>query len=419
MKQTRIKTDNASKLFPALIRGNRGYVFRVGAVLKNDIDGNILRKAVSSLALRFPVMYSNLYKGFFDYYHIPATDFDVVSELSNPPQYLPAVFDTQKPSFRIFYSGKKMYMDVFHANADGMAAITYIKSLITRYFELKGYNPSRIDGILYIPDEPSKEELRDSYRDMYKRGKRLGRKESTAFAFRTDRVDGLLRELCITVSIADVKSFTKQKGLTITEYVIALIYMAALSYYDVKKETLPIKLSIPIDLRQIFPSKTLRNYALYTNIELYPSKGYTFQEAAHEIKRQLKRGTDKDRLQAMASSNVRLEKNIILRIIPRAVKDKIMKRGYKIYGASKISASFSNLGMHALPPEIEGEAERFEMYLGSGGGGVNFSSAGFRDTLSICISMSGEDNKIKDTITDMLLSHGINSSCEEMRIIME
>ncbi len=419
MKQLRIKTDNASKLFPALIRGNRGYVFRVGAVLKSDIDGAILREAVSSLAPRFPIMYSNLCKGFFDYYHMLATDFGVVSQQENPPMYLPAVFDTQKPSFRIFYSGGKIYMDVFHANADGMAAMTYLKSLINRYFEIKGYAPSRIYGILYFKDMPLKEELRDSYKDMYNRKKRLSRKESTAFRLSTDRVEGLLRQLCITVKISELKNYTKRHDLTITEYTAALIYMAALEYYDKNKDTLPIKISVPIDLRTIFPSKTLRNYALYTNIELYPSKGYTFQEAANEIKKQLKKGTGRDRLEAMASSNVRLEKKIILRIIPRAVKDKIMKKGYRIYGASKITTSFSNVGMQKLPPEIEGEVKRFEMYLGAGGGGVNFSGAGFRDTLSICISMSGEDNNIKDKITDMLLSHGINSSCEEMRIIME
>lgn len=419
MKQVRIKTDNASKLYPALIRGNRGYVFRVGARLKKDIDEQALREAVSSLAPRFPVMYSHLCKGFFDYYHVPAADFDVVLRQLNPPQYLPAVFDTQKPSFRIFYSGEKLYMDVFHANADGMAAITYLKSLVTRYFEIKGYTPSRIDGILYFTDEPSPEEQRDFYKDIYNRKKRVSRKESTAFSLRTDRVDGLLRELCVTVSLSELKNYTKQKGLTVTQYLLALIYTAALGYYDTDKDTLPIKLSVPIDLRTVFPSKTLRNYALYTNLELYPSEGYSFEQAAYEIKRQLKMGLHKDRLEALASSNVRLEKNVIVRFTPRKIKDKAIKKGYKIYGASKITTTLSNLGMHKLPPEIEGEVERFEMYLGSGGGGVNFSSVGFSDTLSICISLSGEDNKIRDTIAGKLLEHGIKSQCEEMRIIQD
>ena len=50
----------------------------------------------------------------------------------------------------------------------------------------------------------------------------------------------------------------------------------------------PIKVLLPVNLRALFPSKTLRNFALYTTPEIDPKLGtYTFAEICQEVKHRM------------------------------------------------------------------------------------------------------------------------------------
>ncbi len=414
-KEKRIQTDIPSKLYPVLIRGNRGYMFRLEALMKEPVDPAALQQAVIDLAPRFPVMYSHLTKGFFDYYHVPAHDFDVVVEQENPDRVLPAVFDTDKPSFRLYYFGKKLNLDISHTHADGMGGMIFFKALLTRYFALRGFSPSQLEDVPDYRDTPKKEEVEDSNRTLLRRGKRHTRMESTACRLRTDTVPGLLRDVCVAASIKEIKAYTKPRGITINDYLLALIYTAILPLYDKSTETLPIKLSVPIDLRGVFHVQSQRNFALYINLELHPQEEMTFEETCVEMKKQMRAGTDRDRLIRLASSNARLAGNPLVKIVPRVLRDKVILKGFRVLGAAKITTTLSNLAYHTLAPEIEGEIERLEMYLGAGGGGFNFSSIGFGDTMALCICLSGEDNGIRDRIMALMREHGITPSCDETR----
>ena len=115
------KIDSVSNLYPAM----GGYVFRLCAVLRKDVDAALLRRAVRHVAPQFPVMCSHLVKTFFGYRHVPARDLDVVA-FGEPPVRNPEMFDTDKPCFRLYIRGRRLAMDVFHANADGVAAVTFL-----------------------------------------------------------------------------------------------------------------------------------------------------------------------------------------------------------------------------------------------------------------------------------------------------
>ena len=64
---------------------------------------------------------------------------------------------------------------------------------------------------------------------------------------------------------------------------------------NLQKEKVPsprrrkyVKLLIPVNLRKIFPSKSLRNFVLYVNPELDPRLGdYTFEEMEKMVDRAL------------------------------------------------------------------------------------------------------------------------------------
>ena len=84
------KIDSVSNLYPAM----GGYVFRLCAVLRKDVDAALLRRAVRHVAPQFPIMCSHLERTFMSYVHVAATDLDVVS-YGEPPIRNPDMFDTK------------------------------------------------------------------------------------------------------------------------------------------------------------------------------------------------------------------------------------------------------------------------------------------------------------------------------------
>ena len=65
------KLDNAAKVFPTEIGGKGSSVFRVSAVVNEEIDPKILQQALEDLVVRFPTMMVTLKKGLFWYYFEP------------------------------------------------------------------------------------------------------------------------------------------------------------------------------------------------------------------------------------------------------------------------------------------------------------------------------------------------------------
>ena len=60
-----IRLDTAALIFPATMNSKWSNVFRLSATLKEDIDPDILQKAVDDLRERFPSFYVGLKYGFF------------------------------------------------------------------------------------------------------------------------------------------------------------------------------------------------------------------------------------------------------------------------------------------------------------------------------------------------------------------
>ena len=67
-KKTWRKLDNSAKIFPLQESNRYSTVFRYSAVLKEDIDKEILEKAVEKALIRYSAFKVRLRKGFFWYY---------------------------------------------------------------------------------------------------------------------------------------------------------------------------------------------------------------------------------------------------------------------------------------------------------------------------------------------------------------
>lgn len=92
------------------------------------------------------------------------------------------------------------------------------------------------------------------------------------------------------------------------------------------KRRRPVKVLIPVNLRKIFDSRTLRNFVLYITPEVSPGMGeYTFEEICKSVHHQMGMELTAKRMGARITTNVNSEKSLFVKIMPLFIKNFAMK----------------------------------------------------------------------------------------------
>lgn len=411
--------DNAAKIYPAAMSKDWNMVYRVSAYLKSEVKPDVLKQAAADLAPRFPTFYVQLHRGAYWFYLRKITDFDIVSK-ENGEICKSMEIGGEKPVFRILYNQNKISVEFFHALTDGTGATIYLKTLIARYFELQGYYIEKTNGILDIKDKPSEKEIEDSYQALYKRGCGISRKESDAYQWKTDRNIENFNLTQGVISLDTLKVVTKKKyNCTVTEYLTAVYAYSFLENYlkDGGKinTSRPIKISVPINLRPYFGSQTIRNFASFVNVEVYPQKTKTLKDMISVIREQMNELITKDRLHRMVSQNVHEEKMFITKIAPNFLKTPVMRICYNMFGDRKYTSTLSNVGLMNLPESLGKFVDRFDFVLNSGKGlnAMGCAVIGFKNKLTVSLTSVSNDTSVTDCFFDTIIKDGVSVSLGE------
>ena len=116
-----------------------------------------------------------------------------------------------------------------------------------------------------------------------------------------------------------------------------------------KKEK-PIQILVPVNLRKIFPSRTLRNFSLYALpcVRSEDSRR-TFPELANHIHAQIQQQLSDAYLRSMIETTAALEHNAFLRLLPLHLKCIGLRIGFRLCGSRTSSLTLSNLGQFQFP----------------------------------------------------------------------
>ena len=126
-----------------------------------------------------------------------------------------------------------------------------------------------------------------------------------------------------------------------------------------------MKVTVPVNLRGLFPSHTLRNFASYVNTEIDPRLGsYTFDEICQLVHHTMGLGNDAKTMRAKIATNVASEKSPVLRVMPLFVKNIAMKAAFNAVGECKACLCLSNLGVVQVPEVMRPYIERFDFVIG-------------------------------------------------------
>lgn len=348
------RLDNAAKVFPCISSKKRTTLFRLSMTLTEDVNPFLLKEAIELVLPRFSALNTHLHHGLF-WYYLDRNDNPVeVYEESGQLCKLIKPKDNNGYLFRFFYYQKRVSLEVLHALTDGTGALELLKSVIYTYLNLCGKDVESEDLILTDDVEERLEEVQDSFIKNYDKSLEVNRKEPKALQLNgTHYEHNYLSLITGTTSSDEIRLLSKKYNCTVTEFICACLVLACKkSKHLFEKKDKPFRVFLPINLRRFFPSKTMRNFSLYARTTHDFKESNSFTEVLEIVKKDMANDLVKEKLQARIVGNVKLEKNIFMRIAPLFIKEIAMKIGYNAWGDSATSFAISNLGVVNLPESM-------------------------------------------------------------------
>ena len=362
--------DNAAKIYPAARRKNWSNVFRLSATLKEEVDATVLQTALDVTARRFPSIAARLRKGVFWYYlqqldHAPA-----VREENGFPLTVMGRNEMRRCALRVIVYGDRIALEVFHSLTDGNGALVFLKTLVAEYLHQKhGLTIPAEHGVLGRLEEPSEAEMEDSFQ-KYAGPVSASRRSTNAWnPSGTAEEDGFLNLTCFRLSSEAVLKKAHDHGVSVTTFLGAALMMALQNLQEEhvpqQHRRRPVKVLLPVNLRRIFPSRTLRNFALYTIPEIDPRLGrFEFDEICRAVRHRMGLDIEPKHMASMIATNVSSERFMSVKLMPLFIKNFVMKAVFDAVGERKSCLSMSNLGAVRLPEVMAPYVERMDFILG-------------------------------------------------------
>lgn len=357
------RLDNAATLFSLVTSSRITCLYRVSVSIKESINVKRLQEALDKIITRFPYYKVELRKGLFWYYwETNPENPKVILDTKYPCQKMPITKRGIFP-FRVRAYKNRIAVEFHHSITDGTGAITFLKTLVVEYLRKEGQELSEVKEVFNINEKPNYEEYEDAFKKNYQ--KKVPNPKNPSRAFQLPNAlepKGVYHITTGIIVIDEILKKTRELNVTLTEYLIA-VYLDALQeiLFDLpekkqKKLLKPIRLQVPVNLRRMYPSKTMRNFSLYVTPYIDPRLGkHTFNEILQQVYHYMRVEVSDKFINQWIARNVRGELNPILRITPLFMKKFFGKLIYNNLGEYLYSGVITNLGLVNFPEEIKDE----------------------------------------------------------------
>ena len=413
------RIDNAGKVYPAAKYKNWHSFFRVSASLVDNVDVKILQDSLDATVKRFPSMSVRLKRGMFWYYLEELNEAPKVQEDVNCPLKREPFDNVRKCAIRVLYYKNRVAVEFFHAVTDGNGALIFLKTLISVYLSKKyGVVIPCEKGVYDITEKPQDCEFVDEF-VKYASSVGYAHESHKSFHIKGTRYEDYF--LSLTTGIIDVqelKTLAKKYNCTITTLLAAVVIESVI---NIQKQMVQnpkrhkrVNLLIPVNLRNLFESKSLRNFALYVLPGINPRLGdYSLEEIIKLVDAQIKLELDPKRMAGRMYSNVAFEKNPILKFVPLGIKNFTIKLIYSFVGENTSCFTLSNLGNVEVPDEMKKYITRFDCILGTQAYlNNNIGVISYDGKLYLNFIRNIEESILEETVLTRLVKLGLHVKVE-------
>lgn len=415
------KLDLSAIVYPTLQRRDFSSVFRLSVRLKQNVQPDVLQKALDITLKRFPTYKAAIRKGLFWRYLEPNNRPGpfVQPDINNP--CMPMRFKgNNRYLIRVYYYGSRISLEAHHSLGDGTGAMCVLQTLVAVYLRLLGHEISNGGFVLDVSEEPEKEELEDAYMKYAnasvcppRPAAKTYRVRGTAEPFYTlNIIDGV-------ISVKEISGVAKKYHATITEYLNAVLLYALLEKQKTDWHTglLPVRIAMPVNLRRFFPSGTLRNFITMIYPFVDPRLGdWTFDEIIVQVHNYMQYYLNEKFLRGDITTNANTQRNPFIRIVPLFIKDFVVRQFYMRVQDRNSSAGLTNLGALKVPEDMKPFIERFDIYMGQPfSTRTNCAVVSFEDILTINFASSIVETDVERNFFRKLVKDGIHVKIESNR----
>lgn len=407
-----VRLDNASNIFLAARTDADPKMFRLSADLDHDVDPRLLQEALDATYERYPLYHAVLHRGVF-WHYLQDSDLRPVVAPEDRHTCSP-VYDPDRRTllFRVVYHRRRIALEVFHALSDGTGALWFLTDLIDEYVRRHLAPPVQGDGAPAASGHPGSEAppadpqpthglTADSFSHYFRRRRRRPAAADSAFSgaatapmlrltpeltpgagstektsseyppsprrvFRvkgTRTPDNRPRLIELTMPAAEVLALAKGEGVSLTMYLLAVFFESVrLAAGDLgTRRTLAA--SVPVNLRQFFPSTSARNFFATVRVEhTYGEGPDDLGTLCRRLDAQFRDKITPEALEKKLRRFIRLERMPALRILPRPFKDAILAVVNE--GTNRgLSVAISNLGLVRLPEPADSHVGRMLFHV--------------------------------------------------------
>ena len=402
--------DSAAKIYPFSMAHGRMAIFRLSVYLKEEVIPEFLQIALTFTIKRFPSFATTIKKGFFWHYlDTSKRRYSLETETNIPCRPL-RVDRSGSQSFRAIYYQNRISIEIFHIITDGFGGMVFLKTLIAEYLRLLGIDSGKDSGTLDINEEPSQCELTNEFTRIPKTSKGSGFVDKPAVQM-SGKLSGQkpCRILHFLMKADSLKQAAGKYHSTITAYLLALIFIAGKQATDEEEGVMNVQ--VPVNLRQYYPSKTLRNFSMYCGIKVPLQQISGMQSITEEISRQLAEKASRNAMSEMVTATERIV--AALRYIPLFAKATLVRLVSSILSDKIFSNTLSNLGIVSLPPELEQHIQHMEIVLGPAiSNRASCALVTFGNTAALSITKITADPSFEEKLHSLLLSDAISLTVE-------
>ena len=396
--------DNGAKQYPLVMRRGQMAMFRVCAVLSEPVEPALLQLALTFTLRRFPHYATRLRRGAFWYYLSPYPGRYAVCPEGGAPLRPIDVSDENEPLFRVLYAENRVTAELFHILADGMGGVLFLKSLLTDYYRLLGEDaPEGDDRAAH--DEPP----------LAGDGTGFGRFRSRM------RGDSLLAPRSVQIAAphwpdgrceVEQYRFSAEKlveaahryGVSATALMSAVILSACRETAKARKGA--YRLQVPVDLRRVFSSRSLRNFSWFVTLVSRAERPLAGGDLAADLAAQLKAAAAAETLERNISAAQRTIRR--LRFVPLPWKTAFLRTAYLITGNFFFTTTLSNLGRIELPEHLGRHVLEISAALGpSHGNPYGFALATVHDCAVLSVTRATGDRTLIRRFTEAAFAYGL------------
>lgn len=328
--------------------------FRIEVTLREPVRPEVLQQAVDRVVRRFPTIAAGIRPGLFSLFCYPV---EVPPRVRRDERNLAPMSreEFRTCGIRFLYRENQIICEFNHVMTDGYSGFVIICTLVAEYLRLIHGVTIPASRLTRVVDEPvPAEELADDFITYAaKRKQKYPPQNSTCLL--PGRYDASFPTVVTSRSwkVEDVLRAAHGYHVSLTAFLTAVMVSSLIEIQNSRQGSRRgrrIRLLVPIDLRNLFPSKTLRNFILQASPCVEPEDfGLPFDRLAENIGAQMAQQITPENTAGLMALVTGATRFPLYRILPWPLKQTVLKGLDLLFGERCTTLSMSNLGNLQLP----------------------------------------------------------------------